>query len=53
VKHIGAVVKRQISKKIDKTDTVVLRADIPVKKGKKHLMMYCKIEMIRSKRYKI
>jgi hypothetical protein len=36
VKLTGAVVKRQISKKIDKTlDTVVVRADIPVKKGKK------------------
>jgi hypothetical protein len=36
VKPTGAIVKRQISKKIDKaTDTVVIRADIPVKKGKK------------------
>jgi hypothetical protein len=31
----GAVDKRQISKKIDKTDTVVIRIDIPVKKGQK------------------
>jgi hypothetical protein len=34
----GAVVKRRISKKtkeLDKTYTVVVRADIPVKKGKK------------------
>jgi hypothetical protein len=35
VKPTGAVVKRQISIKIDQTDTVVVRADIPVKKGKK------------------
>jgi hypothetical protein len=43
VKPTGAVVKRQISKKIDKTlDTVVVHADIPVKKGKKHLMIYYK-----------
>jgi UDP-galactopyranose mutase len=35
VKPTGAIVKRQISKKIDKTDTVVIRVDIPVKKGKK------------------
>jgi hypothetical protein len=35
VKPTRAIVKRQISKKIDKTlDTVVVRADIPVKKGK-------------------
>jgi hypothetical protein len=34
VKPTGAVVKRQISKKIEK-DTVVVRADIPVKKSKK------------------
>jgi hypothetical protein len=32
----GAVLKRQISKKIDKEkETFVVRADIPVKKGKK------------------
>jgi hypothetical protein len=32
----GAVVKRQISKQIEKAlDNVVVRADIPVKKGKK------------------
>jgi hypothetical protein len=43
VKPTGAVGKLQISKKIDKTDTVVVRANIPVKKGKKHLMMYYKI----------
>jgi hypothetical protein len=36
VKSTGAVGKCQISKKIDKTqDTVVVRADISVKKGKK------------------
>jgi UDP-galactopyranose mutase len=38
VKAAGAVVKRQISKKseLDKeTDTVIVRADIPVKKCKK------------------
>jgi hypothetical protein len=37
VKPTGAFVKRQISKKkeLDKTDNVVVRADIPVKKGKK------------------
>jgi hypothetical protein len=35
VKPTGAIVKRQISKKIDKTNTVIVRADIPVKKGKK------------------
>jgi hypothetical protein len=36
VKPTGAVVKRQISKKIDKElETVVVIADIPVKKGKK------------------
>jgi hypothetical protein len=35
VKPTGAIVKHQISKKIDKTDTIVVRADIPVKKGKK------------------
>jgi hypothetical protein len=35
VKPTGAVVKRQISKKNDKAlDDVVVRADIPVKKGK-------------------
>jgi hypothetical protein len=44
VKPIGTIMKSQISKKIDKTfDTVVVRADIHVKKGKKHLMMYYKI----------
>jgi hypothetical protein len=37
VKPIGAVVKHQISKKIAKTDTVVVRVDIPVKKGKKNI----------------
>jgi hypothetical protein len=36
IKPTGEVVKRQISKEIEKTiDTVVVRADIPVKKGKK------------------
>jgi hypothetical protein len=39
VKPTGAIIKSQISKKmnkkLDKTDTVVVRADIPVKKGKK------------------
>jgi UDP-galactopyranose mutase len=36
VKPTGAVVKRQISKRIDKEkETYVVRADIPVKKGKK------------------
>jgi hypothetical protein len=39
VKPTGPAVKRQISKKtskkLNKTDTVVIRADIPVKKGKK------------------
>jgi fructose-specific phosphotransferase system component IIB len=36
VKSTGAVVNNQISKKIDKSlDTVVVRADIPVKKSKK------------------
>jgi hypothetical protein len=36
VKPTGAVVKRQISKKIEKTlDTLVARSDILVKKGKK------------------
>jgi hypothetical protein len=36
VKPTGAVVKRQISKKIDKEkETVVFRVDIPVKKCKK------------------
>jgi hypothetical protein len=40
VKPTGAVVKCHISKKIDKTDIVVVHADIPVKKVKKHLMMY-------------
>jgi hypothetical protein len=35
IKPTGAIVKRQISKKIDKTDTVVVRADTSVKKGKK------------------
>jgi hypothetical protein len=43
-KPTGAVVKRQISKKIEKTmDTVVVHAGIPVKKSKKHLMMYYKM----------
>jgi hypothetical protein len=36
VKLTGAVVKSQISKKNEKTlDTIVVRADIPVKKGNK------------------
>jgi hypothetical protein len=35
VKPTQGVVKSQISKKNDKTDTVVDRADIPIKKGKK------------------
>jgi hypothetical protein len=35
VKPTGAILKRQISKKIDKTDTIVVPVDIPVKKGKK------------------
>jgi hypothetical protein len=36
VKPTGAIVKRQISKKIDKNlDTVVILADFPVKKSKK------------------
>jgi hypothetical protein len=35
-KPTGAVVKRQISKKIEKAlDNLVVRVDIPVKKGKK------------------